>query len=438
MRSNSPLLVLSLYVIIELFGNNISAASRTYEHSKIIDIPDLSFVGTVYSGLDIIEQMDFKPLRNKSIAILTNQSAVNRNNKHLLDLIAKYPDIKITFLLSMEHGIWSTNDRRSKMVGRDGLSPLHKAQIIDLFKTYLHPPSWVMKNVDLILIDYQDTGSRYSTYTATLSKIFESASDFDVPVLILDRPNPIRGDLISGPIPRPEFQSFESYHLFPIRHGLTIGEMSLIINEMGWVKDLKRTKLSIIPMANWNREMWYSDTKLPLKNLTPYLKSLSSLLAYSGMDLFRGTNLNIGFGTSAPYLIVGAPWLSTTYLLEKIKEQNLPGVKFKELEYRPKGSTYQKRTPKYDNQKCSGIALTITDENIFEPIRTATSLLVLINQLFPRQFKWEENNYIDLLFGSNELRILSAQKKNPDNLPPLWSKDVYKFNEFRQAFLIYR
>ena len=124
--------------------------------------------------------------------------------------------------------------------------------------------------------------------------------------------------------------------------------------------------------------------------------------------------------------------------IRKIKEQNLPGVKFKELEYRPKGSTYQKRTPKYDNQKCSGIELTITDENIFEPIRTATSLLVLINQLFPRQFKWEENNYIDLLFGSNELRILSAQKKNPDNLPALWSKDVYRFNEFRQAFLLYR
>ena len=438
MRSNSPLLVLSFFIIYKLLGNNISSTKSTYDYSEIMDIPDLSFVETVYSGLDIIEQMDFNLLRNKSIAILTNQSAVNRNDKHILDLIARYPDIKIAFLLSMEHGIWSTNDKRSKMVGRDGLSPLHKAQIIDLFETYLHPPSWVMNNIDLVLIDYQDTGSRYITYTATLSKIFESASDFDVPVLVLDRPNPIRGDLISGPIPRPEFQSFESYHLFPIRHGLTIGEMSLVINEMGWVKDLKRVKLSIIPMANWDREMWYKDTKLPRKNITPYLKSFSSLLAYTGMDLFRGTNLNIGFGTSAPYLIIGAPWLSTTYLIEKIKEQNLPGVKFRELEYRPKGSTYQKRTPKYDNQKCSGIELRITDENIFEPIRTATSLLVLINQLFPRQFKWEENNYIDLLFGSNELRILAAQKKNPDNLMALWSKDVYRFNDFRQAFLIYK
>ena len=182
MRSNSHFGNFTFF-IFNLFGNNIVSQKNTYKYSKIVDIPDLSFVGTVYSGLDIIEQMDFKPLRNKSIAIITNQSAVNRNNKHLLDLIKRYPDIKITFLLSMEHGIWSTDDKRSKMIGRDGLSPLHKAQIIDLFKTYLHPPSWVMNNIDLILVDYQDTGARYTTYTATLSKIFESASDFDVPIL---------------------------------------------------------------------------------------------------------------------------------------------------------------------------------------------------------------------------------------------------------------
>ena len=432
-------LLLSLFYIPKLFGNDGDLTPKSkYEHSNIVDIPDLSFVGKVYSGLDILEQMDFKPLRNKSIAILTNQSAVNRNNMHLLDILTKYPDIKVDYLLSMEHGIWNTNDKRSKMVGRDGLSPLHKAQIIDLYKTYLHPPSWVMNNIDLILIDYQDTGSRYTTFTATLSKVFESASDYEVPVFITDRPNPIRGDLISGPIPRLEFQSFESYHLFPIRHGLTIGEMALIINEMGWIKDLKRIQLNIIPMANWEREMWFEDTQLPWKNITPHLESPSSLLAYSGMDLFRGTNLNIGFGTGAPYMVVGSPWLSTSYLLRKLKEQNLPGVTFKEIEYRPSGSTYYKRVPKFDNLKCSGIKLIIIDQDIFKPIETATSMLIFIDQLFPRQFQWEENNYIDKLFGSNELRILAAQQKNPDHLPALWSRDIYKFNEFRQAFLIYK
>ena len=158
-RSNIPLLLLSLFFISKIFGNDGALPNiNKYQYSKIIDVPDLSFVGTVFSGLDILEQMDFKPLRNKTIAILTNQSAVNRNNQHLLDILTRYPDIKVKYLLSMEHGIWSTNDKRSKMVGRDGLSPLHKAQIIDLFKTYLNPPSWVMRDIDLVLVDYQDTG----------------------------------------------------------------------------------------------------------------------------------------------------------------------------------------------------------------------------------------------------------------------------------------
>ncbi len=438
MRSNSLFLILSFFIIFRLYSNDRDSTIYQFKYSKLVDVPDLSFLGRVYSGLDILEQMDLEPLRNKSIAILSNQSAVNRNNEHLLDILLEYPDIKVSYLLSMEHGIWSTDNKRSKMIGRDGIEPLHKAQIIDLYKTYLYPPSWAMDNIDLILVDYQDTGSRYSTYTATLSKVFESASDFEVPVYILDRPNPIRGDILEGPVPRLEFQSFESYHLFPIRHGLTIGEISLIINEMGWVKDSKRVKLNIIPMANWNREMWFKDTHLPWRNLAPYLTTTSSVLAYTGMDLFRGTNLNIGFGTAAPYLIVGSPWLSTSYLLQKLKEQNLSGVEFKEIEYRPMGSTYHERSPKYDNLKCSGIELIITDQNVFQPISTATSILILIHQLFPRQFQWEENNYIDKLFGSNELRIIAAQKKSPDQLPPLWSKDVYKFNVFRQPFLIYK
>ena len=438
MRSNSPFLILFVFVISQLYSGDNDSTIFQYKYSKIVNVPDLSFIGKVYSGLDILEQMDFKPLRNKSIAILTNQSAVNRSNEHLLDILVKYPDIKVNYLFSMEHGIWGTDDKRSKLVGRDGIDPLHKAPIIDLFKTYLYPPSWVMNNIDIILVDYQDTGSRYSTHTATLSKVFESASDFEIPVYVIDRPNPIRGDILDGPIPRMEFQSLESYHLFPIRHGLTIGEMSLIINELGWVKDSKRIELNIIPMANWKRDMWFEDTNLPWRNIAPYLINSSSLLAYTGMDLFRGTNLNIGFGTAAPYMVVGSPWISTSYLIQKLMDQNLPGVDFKEIEYRPRGSTYHNRTPKYDNLKCSGIELIILDQDSFNPIATATTILVLINKLFPRQFQWEKNNYIDKLFGSNELRILAAQKKDPDHLPPIWLQDIYKFNEFRQPFLIYK
>ena len=217
-----------LNISVHLFGQD--SIKSAYKYSNIVSVPDLSFFKQVYSGLDILQQMDFSPLKNKSIAILTNQTAINKNGEHILDIIKNVKDVKVSFIFSFEHGLWEIEDNRSKLIGRDNIDPIHNAPIIDLFNTYIYPPHWVMEKIDLILVDFQDTGSRYSTYISTLSKVFESSSDHKIPVMILDRPNPIRGDIIDGPIPRVEFQSFESYHLFPIRHGLTIGEMALIIN----------------------------------------------------------------------------------------------------------------------------------------------------------------------------------------------------------------
>ena len=222
--------------------------------------------------------MDFEPLKGKKIAILSNHTAINRNGRHLLDLLKVSKDIKVSFLLALEHGVWGIDDKRSKMIGRDQIDPVHGAPIIDLFNTYLYPPHWVMEEIDLILVDFQDTGSRYSTNIATMSKVFESASNHKVPILLLDRPNPIRGDIMDGPIPRTEFQSFESYHLLPIRHGLTIGEIALMINEMGWAKDSKRVELSILPLSNWNRDMWFNNTRLPWRNPNPYITDELSLI----------------------------------------------------------------------------------------------------------------------------------------------------------------
>ena len=173
--------------------------------------------------------------------------------------------------------------------------------------------------------------------------------------MILDRPNPIRGDIISGPIPRTRFQTMEAYHLFPIRHGLTIGEAAIIINEMGWVRNSKRVKLTVIPIANWERDYWYNDTDLSWKPPMPFIKDEETLLAYVGMDLFRATNLNIGFGTNSPYLYLGAPWLVTNFFTEKLNSLKLEGVIFEEVQYRPKGYYYFYRSPNYDGLSCSGI-----------------------------------------------------------------------------------
>ena len=435
MKLNKRIIFL-FYLISILIGR--VPDELVFENSRVMKVPDLSFVDKVYSGLDILEQMDFKPLKNKSIVILTNHSAVNQKGEHILDILKSFSSIKVKAILELEHGLWGIDDKRNKLIGPEKIDPVHGARIIDMFGKYVYPPKWIFKNTDVLLVDFQDSGSRYTTYLATLSKIFESASDMKVKVMVLDRPNPLRGDIIEGPIPRTEFQSYESYHLLPIRHGMTLGEISILINEMGWIKDLKKVKLMVVPLSNWKREMWFHETLLKWKNPIPYIKDELTLLTYNGMDLFRGTNMNIGFGTDKPYQIIGAPWLETNFLLKKLKEQDLKGVQFQAIKYRPRGSYNFNRIPLYDGLSCSGIELIITNQNEFNPLVTATTIIILINQLHPRQFQWKKGGYIDQLFGSDILRVIASQNKSPDQLPPHWFKDTFRFIDFRKPFLLYK
>ena len=294
-----------------------------------------------------------------------------------------------------------------------------------------------MRGLDLILIDIQDTGVRFSTYIATMTKILEVASEWSTPVMVLDRPNPLRGDRVDGPVVRPQFQSFEGYHIVPIRHGMTIGEMAIMANEMGWIKNLKRTNLTIIPMSNWKRSYWLDKSEHPWVSPQPQIKTIRTNLAYVGFGLIEGSNLNDGRGTDRPYLRIGAPWLSGFHLYEKLIQLKLPGVEFRVVEYVPRKKPDDKVIPLHVNKVCSGIDIYITNPDRFDPIATATAIMILSHQLYPRQFKWDELNRIDMLYGHSQLRVFAAQGKPANYLPPLWLKDVLKFNEFRQQFLIY-
>tara|TARA_B100000949_G_C14287445_1_gene455115 strand:+ start:2727 stop:4034 length:1308 start_codon:yes stop_codon:yes gene_type:complete len=411
--------------------------NNEFDYSQIIKVPDLSFVNQVYTGLDILEQMDFRILENKTIGVLCNQTAVNRNGRHLLELIGTHSNIEVAAIFEPEFGLWGIDDKRTKLIGNDRIDPVTGAKIYSLIERSVYPPDWIMSELDIVLIDIQDTGVRYSTYVPSITKFLESASDHEVSVILLDRPNPLGGLKIEGPLPRTEYQSYEAYHLLPIRHGLTIAEIIIMVNEMGWVKDLKRANLMIVPMANWTRDQYFDDTKLPWKKPAPYINDLHTLLMFSGLDLFRGTNINVGFGTDHPYLWFGSPWLATGYFSEKLDRLKLPGVEFKEVTYRPVGSPYYNRVPQYDGRSCSGLEIIITDQDLVKPVETATTIITLMNQLHPREFQWRGHDYIDKLFGSDMLRVFVAQKKPPSYLSPQWMHDEMKFSEFRKSFLLY-
>ncbi len=409
---------------------------QEFQYSKIYPVPDLSFYPGVLTGLDILQQMDFEPLQGKRIAVLCNQSAINRKGEHLLDFINSQWDITVKTIFTPEYGLFGRQNDDVRLSGKDDLDPVTGAKIINLFGRYVIPPKWSLTDVDLILIDITDPGIRYFTYMTTITKMMETASLLEIPVIVLDRPNPVRGDIMDGPVVRASFQSFVGYHLVPIRHGLTVGEYSLMINEMGWVKDLARVDLTVIPMVNWERKMWYDETGLPAVVLAPHLKSLDAIIMYIGTALVDGTNLSVGKGTDKPYFRIGAPWIAGLYLYNTIQQLELPGVKFSAVSFTPQKIQRIAEIPAYAGQTCNGLEFTITDRDLFDPLLTAASIIVVIEQLHPHQFNWN-GDYIDKLIGYDLLRTFVAQKKKPEYLPARWAHDIIRFAEFRQRFLLY-
>ena len=413
-------------------------AGQQFNHSIVMPVPDLSFHPAIFYGIDVLEQMDFKPLYGKTIGVFTNQTAVNRKGTHLLDLLKAHPKIDIEIIFTPQYGLFAEQNERFRIQGDQKYDPIYNARIVEVFGRNVKPPEWSMRGLDLILVDIQDTGVRFSTYVATTTKIMEVASHWNTPVMVLDRPNPLRGDRIDGPVIRSQFQSFEGYHLVPIRHGMTIGEMVIMANEMGWIKNLKRANLTVIPMANWKRSYWLDKSEHPWINPQPKINTLKTNLAYVGFGLLEGTNLNDGRGTDRPYMRAGAPWLSGYHLAEKLLLLKLPGVEFRVVEYIPRKKEEDKVVPLHVDEVCSGVDIYITDPNRFDPLAPATAIMVLSRQLYPRQFKWDALHRIDKLFGHSQLRVFAAQGKPANYLPPLWLKDVLKFNEFRQQFLLYQ
>lgn len=409
----------------------------SYEYTKIMETPDFSFFPGVLTGLDVLEQMDFTPLRGKRVAVCCNATSIDRNGRHLLNLLADQDSISIPIIFVPEYGLATSLDERLVMVGDEDHDPVTGARLVNLFGSYVKPPEWSMRMVDLVLIDLQDTGLRYTTYITTITKIMEVAGPMGIPILLLDRPNPLRGDKIDGPVIRPQFQSFQGYHLTTIRHGLTLGEEVAMINEMGWVKDLTRVELTVIPMANWKRSMWFEDTGLPWIAPIPTLNTVDELLSYTGLALGEAANVNVGIGTRQPYLRIGAPWINGPELQEQLVRLHLPGVEFRSIQYVPRHEKNSTRIPQYDGQVCGGIQLRLTDRNSFEAVRTGTAILTLLYRLYPQEFHWLEGDYAEKLFGTSLLRIFIAQRKNPDYLWPQWQKDLVKFDRFRKRFFLY-
>jgi uncharacterized protein YbbC (DUF1343 family) len=306
--------------------------------------------------------------------------------------------------------------------------------IISLYGKTRKPTQGMLSNIDIIIYDIQDVGARFYTYISTLGLVMEAAGKANIPVIVLDRPNPIGGH-IDGPILDKNYKSFIGKYPIPIQYGMTIGELAkMIVGE----KMIEPTpELTIIPMENFNRNLYYDETYLPWVNPSPNIPDLETAIIYPGFCLFEATNVSEGRGTHSPFKQIGAPWIDANSLTNLLNKQNLPGVIFKPIRFTPKSIPTMSKYPKFENQNCNGIEISITKRDIYKSILTGVTTLWAINKLYPNSLVIRIDS-MGRLWGSDKLYLQLQKGKTPPEIINSYQTELKQFLQIQEKYLIYR
>lgn len=291
-------------------------------------------------------------------------------------------------------------------------------------------------NVDVLIYDIQDVGVRFYTYISTLTKVMESAAENNIPVVVLDRPNPIGGDRIEGPLLDLQFKSFVGPHAIPIRYGLTSGELARLINGEHWLANSLQADLTVVEMQGWRRSDWYDQTNLPWIAPSPNMPTLATAIAYPGFCLLEGTNLSEGRGTDSPFLKFGAPYIEGRRYARALNRLKCPGVKFEAISFTPKSIPGVASKPKYEDQACQGVRLVITDRDNFLPLATMVRILGLTYRLYPKDFTFRVAHF-DRLYGNSGLRLAIENDQNLKAIIAGWATDTETFAKLADNYEIY-
>ena len=399
-------------------------------------IPDTSF-GQTYSvktGLDVVSELNFDMFKGKKVGIICNHTARDKNGNHIVDLFYHSNACTVSAIFGPEHGYRGLAADGGD-VGNE-IDSLTGANIFSLYGTVNKPTKEMLKNVDVLVYDIQDVGARFYTYTATMTKCMEAAAENGIPFVVLDRPNPIRGDRIEGPMLDPKFKSFVGPHPTPIRYGLTIGEFAWLINGESYLEKGLKADLRVVTMKGWKRNLWYDQTDLPWVAPSPNMKFLTTAIAYPGFCLLEGINLSEGRGTDSPFLKFGAPYINAKTYADSLNALNCKGVLFEPITFTPVSIPNVAAKPKYENQLCNGVMLIISDRDQFKPIQAMLLIIEKTKQMYPKDFAWRGS--IDRLYGSDELKLAIDSGKPVIELIAKWKNEDKKFRSLSEKYLLYK
>jgi uncharacterized protein YbbC (DUF1343 family) len=345
----------------------------------------------VRTGIDVLRDEGFERLRGRQVGLITNASGRARDGTSTIDLLMNAPGVTLRALFTPEHGLNAAGDGKIAD-GRDGRTGL---PVYSLYGDAFAPSAESLAGIDTLVFDVQDVGTRFYTYASTMRRAMSSAREHDLRFMVLDRPDPIDGVDVAGPVIVPASGSFVNYHSLPIRHGMTLGEVATLLN----ADDHLGVELSVVTMRGWRREAYGDETGLPWVNPSPNLRSTEEELLYPAIGLLESTNLSVGRGTEAPFERLGAPWIDGRALVAALAADGLEGVAFAPETFTPKSDRYK-------GQLCGGVHVTVRDRSRFEPVRTGLAIARELRHLYPRE--WEFDKLGRLLVHPETMRAIDG------------------------------
>lgn len=374
----------------------------------------------VTTGIEVLKARAFKPLTGKRIGLVTNQTGIDNERRSTVDLFFEARGVKLAKIFSPEHGIRGELEGDIDH-GKDARTGL---KILSLYGATRRPTGEMMRGLDAMVFDIQDIGTRFYTYISTMGYCMEACAKRGIPLYVLDRPNPIAGVRVEGPVMDPKLISFTGYHPMPNRHGMTAGELALMFN----VEKKIGCDLRIVAMEGWTREQYWEDTGVPWVNTSPNIRSPDQTLLYAGVGALESTNISVGRGTKTPFEVIGAPWIKGAALAKRLGARGLEGVTFKAVVFRPTTSVYEKK-------RCEGVSMTVTDRIRFDSVRCGLELASALYKQHARDF--DVRSYGGMI-GQRWVVERIEKGLDPAQIQAEWERDRREFLRRRARFLIYR
>jgi uncharacterized protein YbbC (DUF1343 family) len=373
----------------------------------------------VLTGIDVLKRDGFRALKGRRVGLVTNHTGLSREGESTIDLLHEAEGVKLVALFSPEHGIRGKVER-AVPDDRDEKTGL---PIYSLYGKRRRPSAEQLRDIDTLVFDIQDIGCRFYTYSTTLGYVLEEAAAHKVRVVVLDRPNPIGGMIVEGPVLDRKLESFTGYHPLPVRHGMTVGELARLFNAERKIG----ADLQVIRMEGWHREDLLDRTGLTWVNPSPNMRSLAAALLYPGVGLLETTNLSVGRGTDRPFEVIGAPWLDGRRLAEALAGEHLAGVRFLPTRFTPSASVHA-------GKECGGVQLYIDDWEPFRSLPVGLAIAHQLRKLYPDD--WKRERYRVLLAHPPTFQAL-GRGDPPGRILRSWKRELEEFRKVRAKYLLY-